>query len=116
MVLAMNITDSIMRARYRNSWEKPELMEPGKTYELKFELFPTSMVFRKGHRIRADISSSNWPRFDVNPNTGEPLGVPQAMLVAQQTVFHDAERPSRVVLPIIPERSAGTGQNGPGTI
>ncbi|MDA1190011.1 MAG: CocE/NonD family hydrolase [Chloroflexi bacterium] len=114
--LAMNITDSIMRARYRNSWEKPELMEPGKTYELKFELFPTSMVFRKGHRIRADISSSNWPRFDVNPNTGEPLGVPQAMLVAQQTVFHDAERPSRVVLPIIPERSAGTGQNGPGTI
>ncbi|MBM3944630.1 MAG: CocE/NonD family hydrolase, partial [SAR202 cluster bacterium] len=113
--LALNVTDSIMRARYRNGWERPELMEPGKVYELRFELFPTSLVFRKGHRVRVDISSSNWPRFDVNPNTGGPLGVEQAAVVAQQTVWHDGERPSHVVLPVIPKRNAGTGERGPGT-
>ena len=71
---AFNITDSIVRARFRNGWEKEELMTPGEIYEFVFELYPTSNVFRKGHRVRLDISSSNWPRFDVNPNTGGPLG------------------------------------------
>ena len=72
--LAINLTDSIIRARYRNGWDTPELLEPGKVYEFVFELYPTSNVFKKGHRIRLDISSSNWPRFDVNPNTGGDLG------------------------------------------
>ena len=70
--LAFNITDSIIRARYRNGWDSPEDLEPGTPYEFVFQLYPTSNIFRKGHRIRLDISSSNWPRFDVNPNTGGP--------------------------------------------
>ena len=98
--LAINITDSIIRARYRNGWDSPELLEPGQAYELVFQLYPTSNVFRKGHRIRLDISSSNWPRFDVNPNTGGPLGRDRSYRVANQTVYHDAERASHVVLPL----------------
>jgi putative CocE/NonD family hydrolase len=100
--LAINLTDSILRARYRNGWEKPELMEPGKAYEFVFQLYHTSNLFPKGHRIRVDISSSNWPRFDVNPNTGGPLGREQAYQVAHQTVYHDAQRPSHVILPVQP--------------
>ena len=98
--LAINVTDSIIRARYRNGWEKPEMMTPGEPYEFVFELYPTSYVFRAGHRIRLDISSSNWPRFDVNPNTGGPLGLERSYQVAVQSVFHDAERPSHMVLPL----------------
>jgi len=98
--LAINITDSIIRARYRNGYEKSELMEPGKPYAFIFQLYPTSNIFKKGHRIRLDISSSNWPRFDVNPNTGGPLGLEQQYMPAHQTVYHDAKRSSHVVLPI----------------
>ena len=98
--LAVNITDSIIRARYRNGFERPELMEPGQPYEFVFKLYPTSNVFKKGHRIRLDISSSNWPRFDVNPNTGGPLGLERRFEIAHQTVYHDAARPSHIVLPV----------------
>ena len=70
----MNLTDGIIRARYRDSLARQELMKPGKVYEFTIEPIPTANVFKKGHRIRIDISSSNFPRFDVNPNTGEPLG------------------------------------------
>ena len=97
---AMNITDSIIRARYRNSWTEPEMMEPGTPYEFSFHLYPTSNVFRKGHRIRLDISSSNWPRFDVNPNTGGPLGLEQRYEIAHQTIYHCPEHPSHIVLPL----------------
>ena len=99
--LAINLTDSIIRARYRNGWDTPELLEPGKVYELVFELYPTSNVFKKGHRIRLDISSSNWPRFDVNPNTGGDLGVERRLEIAEQAIHHEPEHPSHVVLPII---------------
>ena len=98
--LAFNITDSIIRARYRNGWDNPEDLEPGKPYELVFQLYPTSNIFRKGHRIRLDISSSNWPRFDVNPNTGGPLGVDRAYTTATQTIYHDPAHPSHVILPL----------------
>ena len=99
--LAMNLTDSILRARFRNSWTQPELMEPGQVYTLSFPLYPTSNRFKAGHRIRLDVSSSNFPRFDVNPNTGGPLGRERQFQLAQQTVFHDAEHPSRITLPLI---------------
>ena len=98
--LAFNITDSIIRARYREGWDKPRLMTPGQVYEFVFQLYPTSNVFRKGHRVRLDISSSNWPRFDVNPNTGGALGLERTYEIATQTVHHDGRRPSCVVLPI----------------
>jgi putative CocE/NonD family hydrolase len=98
--LAINVTDSIIRARYRNGWEAAELMTPGQPYEFVFQLYPTSNVFKKGHRVRLDISSSNWPRFDVNPNTGGPLGRKQKYEVAHQAAYHDANHPSHVVLPV----------------
>ena len=99
--LAINLTDSIIRARYRNGWEKSELLDPGKIYEFIFQLYPTSNVFQTGHRIRLDISSSNFPRFDVNPNTGGKLGVERRQNIAEQAIYHCPEHPSHVVLPII---------------
>ena len=103
----MNISDSIMRARFRDSWEKPELMTPGQIYKLSFPLYPTSNLFKKGHRIRVDVSSSNFPRFDVNPNTGEPLGKSLRKEVAVNAVYHDREHPSHVVLPVVANGQAG---------
>ena len=97
---AMNITDSIIRARYRNGWNCAELMEPGAAYEFVFHLYPTSNVFRRGHRIRLDISSSNWPRFDVNPNTGGALGLERRYEVAHQTIYHSPEHRSHILLPL----------------
>jgi putative CocE/NonD family hydrolase len=97
----LNLTDSIIRARYRNGYEKPEPLTPGEIYPLTFELYPTSNVFKAGHRIRLDVSSSNFPRFDVNPNTGGPMGNDRRVEVAHQAIYHDAERPSHVLLPVI---------------
>jgi len=99
--LAINLTDSIIRARYRNGWEKPELMKPEEIYEFTFQLYPTSNFFKKGHCIRLDISSSNFPRFDVNPNTGGDLGIERRFQLAEQAIYHDAQHPSRVILPVI---------------
>jgi hypothetical protein len=101
---AMNITDGIMRVRYRESWEKPKLMTPGEVVTITIEPFATSNLFARGHRIRLDISSSNFPHFDVNPNTGEPEGRARRKRIACNTVFVDQARPSHVVLPIIPRR------------
>ncbi|MBI4339567.1 MAG: CocE/NonD family hydrolase [Chloroflexi bacterium] len=98
---ALNISDSIYRMRYRDSWEKPEMMKPGETYAVTITLYPTSNVFARGHRIRLDISSSNFPRFDVNPNTGEPLGKHRSTRVAMNTVHHDGQHPSQVALPVV---------------
>jgi putative CocE/NonD family hydrolase len=102
----LNIGDSITRMRYRNSLEKAELMEPGGVYPVAIHLYPTANVFVKGHRIRLDVSSSNVPRFDVNPNTGEPLQEHRRMIPADNTVYHQADRASHVVLPIIPAGAA----------
>lgn len=98
----MNLTDGILRARFRNSLEKQELMKPGVIYEFTLRLYPTSNLFKAGHRIRLDISSSNFPRFDVNPNTGEPLNAHRRMATATNTIYHEAAHPSQVVLPLIP--------------
>ena len=102
--LAINITDSIMRTRFRNGWEKEELMEPGTPYLIEFDLFPTSNIFKTGHRIRIDISSSNWPRFDVNNNTGGKIGIDKSYICAEQTIYHNQIMPSSIILPIQPHR------------
>jgi uncharacterized protein len=98
----MNLEDGIIRARFRNSLEKAELMKPGEVYEFTIKLYPTSNVFKAGHRIRLDISSSNFPRFDVNPNTGEPLNDNRRRVTATNTIYHDSAHPSHVTLPVIP--------------
>jgi putative CocE/NonD family hydrolase len=100
----MNITDGVIRARYRNSFESAELMTPDKVYRFTIELYPTSNLFARGHRVRVDISSSNFPRLDVNPNTGQPPGIGLRRETAENTVYHDAQRPSHIVLPVIPGR------------
>lgn len=101
---ALNLADGILRCRYRDSWESPALMTPGEIYRIKIQTFPTSNLFKRGHRIRLDVSSSNFPHFDVNPNTGAPEGRGLTRRIARNTVFTDANRPSHVVLPVIPRR------------
>lgn len=99
---ALNLADGIIRARYREDRARPRMLTPGQAVELEIVLYPISNLFARGHRIRLDISSSNFPRFDVNPNTGEPLGRHRRFEVAQQTIHHDAAHPSQIVLPLIP--------------
>jgi uncharacterized protein len=100
---ALNMGDGILRTRFRESLASETLMEPGTIYPITIRLYPTSNVFKKGHRIRVDISSSNFPRFDVNPNTGEPLNEHRRLQTAENTVHHSLQYPSRIILPIIPE-------------
>lgn len=101
---AQNLTDGIIRARYRNfaHGEAPSLIEQGKAYEYEIDLWATSNLFKKGHHIRVDITSSNFPRWDRNPNTGHDFGTDEQLVVATQTILHDAEHPSYIVLPIVP--------------
>jgi uncharacterized protein len=101
----LNIADSIVRARYRETLEHATLMKPGTVYPFTIEMYPTSLVFKKGHRIRLDISSSNFPRFDVNPNTGEPLNDNRRWAIAVNTIYHDAQHASHIVLPVVPAES-----------
>jgi putative CocE/NonD family hydrolase len=98
----LNIGDGILRARFRDSLKMEKLMVPGRVYPLTIKIYPTSNVFKKGHRIRIDVSSSSFPRFDVNPNTGEPLGDQRRCLTAVNTVYHDRQHPSHILLPVIP--------------
>jgi predicted acyl esterase len=91
------LNDSIIRMRYRNGFEREELLEPGTVYEATIELPPTSNLFAEGHRIRVDVSSSNFPRLERNPNTGEPIGRHTHHVVAQQAVYG-----GMVTLPVVP--------------
>jgi len=93
---AMNITDGIVRCRFHRSYEKPELLTPGQVYEIEVTAPDTANRFAAGHRIRLDISSSNFPRFDVNTNTGEPEAAARRTAVAANTVHMDAEHPSHL--------------------
>ena len=99
---ARNLLDGIIRARYRESEETPELMEPETPYRFSIDLWATSNVFLPGHRIRLEISSSNFPRFDRNLNSGEPFGEGARGLSARQTVYHSEDMASYVLLPVIP--------------
>lgn len=98
---ALNLSDSIFRCRYRNDFAKPELMEPGQVYQLNIPMYGTGTIFGKGHRIRVDISSSNFPRFDPNPNTGEPIGRHHRTQVADNTIHHDRAHASHITLPVV---------------
>jgi hypothetical protein len=98
---AMNLTDGILRCRYRDSWERPSLMTPGQIYRIRVTAFPTSNLFRRGHRIRLDVASSNFPHFDLNWNNGAPEGTGGEVRVATNRVFVDEERASRLLLPVI---------------
>jgi uncharacterized protein len=97
---AMNLTDGILRARYRDSWEKPSLMM-STVHRVVVDAFPTSDLFKRGHRVRLDVSSSNFPQFDANPNTGEPEAQARRTKVATNRVYTNATRSSRVILPVI---------------
>jgi uncharacterized protein len=99
---AQNLVDGIIRARYRDSASDPQLMDAGKPYLFNIDLWAASNVFLRGHRIRLEISSSNFPRFDRNLNTGEKFGEGSKPIAAQQKVFHERAMPSHVLLPVIP--------------
>ena len=102
---AMNLCDGIVRARYRESRTNPTLLTAGKVYEYEIDVGVTGNVFRRGHRVRIEVSSSNFPRFDRNLNTGHELGKDTEMRAAHQTVYHSREYPSHIVLPMIPASS-----------
>ena len=103
---AYNLTEGIIRARFREDIRgEPKLLEPGKVYEFLIDMMVTSNVFLKGHCIRVHLASSSFPQWDRNPNTGHVQGMDAEVRVARQTVYHDRERPSHVILPIIPRTS-----------
>jgi uncharacterized protein len=99
---AQNLTEGIVRMRYRNTQEKPEMMTPGTVYPVTVDLVATSNVFLAGHRLRLEVSSSNFPRFDRNLNTGEEQAHASRMMKATNTVWHDQARPSALILPVVP--------------
>ena len=100
--LAIHICEGIVRARFRASYEDPTLIEPGRVYEYRFSLWETSNTFKAGHLIRVEVSSSNFPQFDRNLNSGEELATGTTVVIAHQTIRHDREHQSRIVLPVIP--------------
>jgi uncharacterized protein len=103
---AMDLTDGILRMRYRDSQEKPELMNPDQVYKISVDLGATGNVFKKGHILRLEVSSSNFPRFDRNLNTGAIQATSREFVPATNTILHDAEHPSALLLPVIPAGAA----------
>ena len=99
---ARALTDGITRARYRGSKTTPALLVPGTRYEVRIDVGATGNVFLPGHRIRLEVSSSNFPRYDRNPNTGAPFGTDATTVAARQTVFHERDAASHLILPVIP--------------
>jgi hypothetical protein len=98
---AQNLTEGILRASYRDSETRPYALEPGKVYPFNIDLWSTSNVFLKGHRIRLEVSSSNFPRFDRNLNTGKSAANDQTSVKATNTIYHDAQHPSALILPLV---------------
>jgi hypothetical protein len=108
---AMNLEDRIVRVRLSPDRTKPQLLQPGEVRKVSIDLLGVANRFKAGHRIRLDISSSNFPFFDVNSNTGERPGYQTHMAIAMNTVYHDKDHPSHINLPILPA-SAMTTQAG----
>jgi putative CocE/NonD family hydrolase len=100
---AMNLTDGIQRLSHRTSDVRPSLVTPDTPTEITIDLWNTGNVFRRGHRIRLEVASSNFPRYDRNLNTAESPETSSRIVVADQTVFHDIRRPSRLLLPVLPD-------------
>jgi putative CocE/NonD family hydrolase len=100
-----NMAEGMLRARYRESLSRPSPLQPGQVYRFEIDLVGTSVAFLKGHRLRVHATSSHFPQFDRNPNTGAKFGTTKEVRAAQQTVYHDSERPSHILLPVIPPRS-----------
>ncbi len=96
------LNDGMVRARFRNGWERPELLEPGKVYQYDIDVWSTCQTILPGHRLRVEVASAAFPKFDRNPNTGEAIGMSARIQAADQTIYHDRERPSYVVLPFVP--------------
>jgi len=102
---ALNVSEGTVRARYRHSFENPELLTPGEIYSVTIRLHPTSNVFKAGHRIRIQLASSDFPAYDPNPGTGGTIIAPQGLPVMNQVdVYHGPNITSRIVLPVIPAR------------
>jgi putative CocE/NonD family hydrolase len=99
---AINLTEGILRARYRDSQSTPALLVRGHAYPLSIDLWATSNVFRTGHRLRLELSSSNFPRFDRNLNTGELAANSATWVTATNTILHDKTHPSALILPVVP--------------
>jgi putative CocE/NonD family hydrolase len=106
---ARYLADGILRGRYRSSRERAEPLQPGRIEKYAIDLGATANVFKAGHQLRLYVSSSNFPRFDRNLNTGEPVASGTRMLKADQVVYHDADHPSALVLPVIPRARPGSG-------
>lgn len=104
---AMPVSEGILRARFREGLDQMKLLTPNQTYEYEIEMTGTANVFLPGHRIRVDITSSNFPQFDRNPNTGDDLGESTKTRVAQQSVFHGGQQPSSIILPVVKGFTAG---------
>jgi hypothetical protein len=98
---AMNIAEGILRARFRKGLDRMELLKPGEAYEFEIDMRATANVFLPGHRLRVDVTSSNFPQFDRNLNTGEDLGSSDKRRVAKQKILHSQQHPSHIVLPVV---------------
>ena len=98
------LAEGVLRARFREGFDRERPVEPGRRYAFTIDLVATSNIFQAGHRIRVAITSSSFPRFDRNPNSGRPLGTdrPEDLRPARQTVFHDQEAASHLLLPVVP--------------
>ena len=101
---AQRLTDGMVRARFRESMERPTLIEPERVYKYSMSLWYTCQMFKQGHSIRVEVASTAFPKYDRNPNTGETLGTSTRLETAQQKIYHDRERASFISLPIIPRR------------
>ena len=99
---AQNLAEGVVRVRFRDSLSDPSLITPGKTYQYSLDLWATSHVFKAGHRVRLEITSSNFPRYDRNPNTGNDFGIDSELRAARQTIFHAPDSASHIILPVIP--------------
>jgi putative CocE/NonD family hydrolase len=101
---AQRLADGMVRARFREGMDKQVAVEPGRVYPLDVDVWNTCQLFKSGHRIRLEVASSGFPKYDRNPATGEPLGKTTRLEKSEQKVFHDREHPSHVVLPIVPRK------------